>query len=177
MQHPSEVVTVAFSADGSRMVTACTDGFFRLWDTTTGQPVAKSEVHHEAWSTLHRWGGVRCVAFSPDGSRIVTGSHEGTAQLWDASTLKPIGKPLQHAPIGEPLKPKDRVRKVAFSPGGTRIVTGSGFRGEGAVRLWNAATLEAVGEPLQRWTAAFRFCPSGLLALSQRGHAFAQLLE
>jgi len=32
-------------------------------------------------------GGLRSVAFSPDGTRVVTGSDDGTARIWDVSTI------------------------------------------------------------------------------------------
>ena len=37
---------------------------------------------------------VRAVAFSPDGTRLATGSGDGTARVWDAATgrqLRPLG--------------------------------------------------------------------------------------
>jgi WD40 repeat protein len=70
---------------------------------------------------------VTSVLFSPDGTRIVTGSDDKTVRLWDAGTGEPVGEPLRgHT---------DSVRSVSFSPDGTRIVTGSQ---DNTVRLWDA---------------------------------------
>jgi WD40 repeat protein len=33
---------------------------------------------------------VSSAAFSPDGTRIVTASYDGTARIWDAATAKEI---------------------------------------------------------------------------------------
>ncbi len=54
----------------------------------------------------------------------MTGSWDHTARLWDASTGKPIGPPLEH---------REWVWGVAFSPDGKTVITGSwdGTRGSG----------------------------------------------
>ena len=68
------------------------------------------------------------VAFSPDGTRIVSGSADKTVRVWDAATGQPIGQPLTgHT---------DAVSSVAFSPDGDRIASGSD---DNTVRLWDAA--------------------------------------
>ena len=47
----------------------------KVWDARTGTPVLELKGHTGAV-----WG----VAFSPDGTRIVTGSDDTTAKVWDA---------------------------------------------------------------------------------------------
>ncbi len=62
----------------------------------------------------------------PGRTRIVTGSGDGTAKVWDARTGTPLLELKGHT---------DEVTSVAFSPDGTRIVTGSQVReGEGVGR-------------------------------------------
>jgi WD40 repeat protein len=68
------------------------------------------------------------AAWSPDGSRMVTASDDGTARLWDAASGKVIAVLQGHA---------GTVWSAAFSPDGTRIVTASSDR---TARLWDAAT-------------------------------------
>ncbi|THU75609.1 WD40 repeat-like protein, partial [Dendrothele bispora CBS 962.96] len=77
------------------------------------------------------WGHdsrVNSVAFSTDGTRIVSGSDDKTIRLWDTATGVQVGDPLQGH--------DDYVKSVAFSADGTRIVSGSDDR---TIRLWHAA--------------------------------------
>ncbi len=70
------------------------------------------------------------VAFSPDGTRVVSGSDDETVKIWSASTGE-VEQTLQgHS---------DFVRSVAFSPDGTRVVSGSN---DNTVKIWSASTGE-----------------------------------
>ena len=42
----------------------------------------------------HDSGGVRSVAFSPDGTRIVSGSYYGLVKIWDAATGAQVSRSL-----------------------------------------------------------------------------------
>ncbi|ABW25762.1 WD-repeat protein [Acaryochloris marina MBIC11017] len=81
---------------------------------------------------------VLSVSYSPDGTRIVSGSLDNTVRIWDAKTGQPIGEPLQGH--------QNTVWSVSYSPDGRRIVSGSS---DNTVRIWDAKTGQAIGEPLQ----------------------------
>ncbi|ETO12141.1 hypothetical protein RFI_25235, partial [Reticulomyxa filosa] len=59
---------------------------------------------------------VNSVQFSPDGTRIVSGSEDSTIRLWDAFSGKQIQCLEDHS---------NNVTSVQFSPDGTKIVSGS----------------------------------------------------
>lgn len=122
---PQAVLSVAFSPDGTHIASGSADNTVRLWDAVTGQPSGRPMEGHTDF--------VIRVAFSPDGSLLASVSLDGTVRLWDVSTRRQIGQP-----IGE------LVQSVAFSPDGTRIVTG----GVGTVQLWDTATHQRIGAPL-----------------------------
>ncbi len=141
----SVVTSVAFSPDGSRIVSGGGDGSLRLWDANTGAALGEPLRGHE--------DGVSSVAFSPDGSRIVSGGGDGSLRLWDSNTGAALDEPLRGH--------EDGVLSVAFSPDGSRIVSGGW---DGTVRLWNADTGAAVGEPLrghEGWVLSVAFSPDG----------------
>ncbi|HQZ68044.1 MAG TPA: serine/threonine-protein kinase, partial [Planctomycetaceae bacterium] len=124
LQHDAAISCVAFSPDGTRVVTGSGDNTARLWEAQTGAPVG-AVMKHE--------GIVWSVAFSPDGTRVVTGSGDNTARLWEAQTGAPLGAVINH---------EGYVTSVAFSPDGTRVVTGSWDK---TARLWDAQTGVPVG--------------------------------
>lgn len=69
-----------------------------------------------------RW--VTGLAYSPDGSRLVTASP-GQVTFWDSESFEQIGT----------LDVNEQVRRVGFLPDGTGLVTASS---EGFVRVWKA---------------------------------------
>jgi len=73
-------------------------------------------------------GGVYSVAFSNDGRRIISGSHDKSVRVWDAARGKELNVLNGHT---------GAVRSIAFSNDGTRIVSGSLDQ---SVRVWDAVT-------------------------------------
>src|SRR5262249_2855977 len=57
------------------------------------------------------------VAFSPDGTQILTASEDRTARLWSAATMEPIGSPMPH---------QLAIEDITFSRDGKLILTVSG---------------------------------------------------
>jgi WD40 repeat protein/serine/threonine protein kinase len=71
---------------------------------------------------------VNSVAYSPDGQRIVTGSFDRTAKVWDAVSGRELLTLKGHG---------DGITSVAYSPDGQRVVTG-GY--DETAKVWEAAT-------------------------------------
>jgi len=132
--HPE---AVAFSPNGLHAIRA--EGrTARLWDVATGKPVG-SPLEHD--------GLIKAVAYSPDGSKILTGAADHVAQLWDAATQRPIG---------QRLKLEGPVNGVAFGRDGTRFVTAPFGK---AAQVWDVPSGRPIGKPMQHeaelWCVAF----------------------
>ena len=99
-----------------------------------------------------------CIAYSPEGTRIVSGHDYGWIQIWDAVSHKPIGEPL-HGHLGS-------VHSVAFSPDSIRLVSGSS---DNTVRMWDAASGAPISKPLQGHSgvvSSVAFSPDGTRIVS-----------
>ncbi|KAE9403149.1 WD40 repeat-like protein [Gymnopus androsaceus JB14] len=85
--HDNWVNSVAFSHDGTRIVSGSQDKTVRIWDATTGAQMGDHPLQgHD--------DRVHSVAFSHDGTRIVSGSHDDTSRIWDAAIDLPINNTL-----------------------------------------------------------------------------------
>ena len=116
--HQNAVLDLAYSSDGSKLVTASTDGTARFWDARTG-----IEITVLYSNTEH---AIHCPRFSPDGSRFLF-TTGGLVRLWDAASLQLIATMSDGT---------DRVHCAAFSPDSTQI---AGTAGKD-LHIWDART-------------------------------------
>lgn len=161
---------VAYTADGSRLVTLSNDQTATVWDVPSGKPTLSFSVAPLAENVFNR-----SMALSPDGSRLATLAANKTARVWDiasgqslltltghtgnvnAVTFSPDGQRVATASADKTARIWDvasgrelltlsghptAVTSVAFSPDGTIIATGGS--GESGLRLWDAATGQVV---------------------------------
>jgi WD40 repeat protein len=132
---------IAVSPDGSRLVAAGSTASTQAVDQETSSLVAATEA--SVWDTKNgkrllslvgATSSIHDIAYSPDGSRIVTGSDDGTATISDARTGKRL-LALPDAVTGGGFL------GVAFSPDGTKLATADGL---GRVRIWELGTRRVV---------------------------------
>jgi len=103
-----------FTRDGKRVITWSSDNGARVWDSGSGEEVAK----------LEQIGSVLGAIFSQDDRRLFIWDLKGNAQVLDATTWRPVAENLE---LDEP------VTAAVFSHDGNRILICSA----GAVLKWN----------------------------------------
>jgi WD40 repeat protein len=106
---------LAFSPDSKRLALVA-DRAVQVVDVETRTAV-RLLTGHEA--------RVTALAYSPDGTRLLTGSEDKTAALWDVETGRLLTVYRGHA---------GAVNLLAYSPDGTRVATASGA--EPLARVW-----------------------------------------
>jgi WD40 repeat protein len=127
LQHPRDVLSVAFSKDGSWLLTSTRGGTLHTWDTHTGRAVDLPAHGDE----------ITCVRFSPDGRWFATGAGDGVGRLWDAITLKTTGPVYRF---------REGITALTFSPDGRRLAFGSP---DGTIHLVELSASRAVGPGLR----------------------------
>ena len=90
------------------------------------------------------------MAYSPDGSRIVSGDDSGNVITWEAGSL---------AKVHTASSGLEYVASVAYSPDGSRIVSGDN---SGNVITWEAGSLAKVHTASSgaSWWSAWRTLPT-----------------
>ena len=117
--HADWVEAVAFSPDGTTLLSGARDNRVILWEIETGEVIHSFRDHTDlVWD----------VAFSPDGSQIVSASQDRTLILRDRASGEIIHRLEGHAGL---------VSSVAFSPDGNTLLSGS-F--DDTLILWDAET-------------------------------------
>ncbi|KAL5512428.1 hypothetical protein ACEPAG_3420 [Sanghuangporus baumii] len=144
------ILNVIISDDESR-IASCSGKSIIIWDTQTGDVVL---------GPLDA-GDVTCMAFSPDNSRLVSGSDR--ISVWDVATSQLVFSPIEgHSGIF----------CIVISPDGTLIASG---QYDGTLKVWEIVTGQDIIEPLDVFTGevtSLEFSPNGnrLVSGSKNGN-------
>ena len=118
--HDSWARPIAFSTDGSQLLTAGYDGQLIWWDIAGEllEPVRRV-IAHDGW--------VRAIASNPVGGTAATGGNDHAVRLWSIDSGELVWEGKKH---------ESHVYSIAFHPSGDAIVSGDLF---GVIHQWNTA--------------------------------------
>jgi WD40 repeat protein len=125
VEHDSGIQAVAFSRDGTRLLTGHMDGTARLW--APAAPLEALRLRHDA--------PLITTDFGPEDKILVTGSFDGTVRVWDAAG-RLLGQPMRHGRL---------VQATTLRRDGKAVAVG--VRGGNAARLWDLAAAVPDGTP------------------------------
>jgi WD40 repeat protein len=137
-KHEKSALHVAFSPDGSLLVSTGKDKLVKIWSVADGKLLHSLAGHED---------DVMMADFSPDGKLIVSVSKDQTARIWNVATGKQV-KVLKDKPPREKdmtdeelqiyaATPKPLMNWATFTKDGTKVMTaGDDF----ALKLWNVKT-------------------------------------
>jgi WD40 repeat protein len=118
----SSVQSIVFSPYDGKNVAISSGSSVQVWDISAGQPEAPQfqfQGHPKRVNT---------IAFSPDGSRLASGSDDYTLLLWNVGTAQAPPTPAGHS---------GSINTIVFSSDGSKLATGSGDK---TVRVWDVRT-------------------------------------
>lgn len=148
--HSDYVHSVAYSPDGSRIISGSDDNTIKIWDVNIGTCLKTLEGHSNY---------VGSVSFSPDSIRIISGSYDKTIKIWDANMGVCIKSLYGHSGY---------VQSVAYSPDGSRIISGSADK---TIKMWDSNTGVCIKtlKGHSFWVNSVAYSPDGIRIISGSG--------
>lgn len=153
--HSKKIVALAFSVDGSRLLSGSQDQTAILWDTAGRRRLHLLQGHKAE---------VTAVGFTRDGTRAITGSVDRTLRLWQLADGRQTATLTGH---------KEKVYTFAVSPSDGSIVSGSA---DGELRLWDGRTgrlLRLLGNQRGARVGSLSFSTDGKWLVSTCGGGIA----
>jgi WD40 repeat protein len=124
--HTGTILSLAFSLDGTLLISGSEDKTVKLWDVRTGGTIKTFSDYTSSILT---------ISISPDHATIASGSEDGTICLWDVRTGKCHPTILCH---------DGRVTAISFSPTNSRRLISSSW--DRTVRQWDTGDRQ-IGRP------------------------------
>jgi WD40 repeat protein len=136
---PAEVISVAWSPDGTRIAGGGTNGLLRIWDASGQTLLTVTGLN----------GAVYSVDWSPDSAKIVSGHDDANVRVWDAKSGQLLATLVGHG---------DVIQSVAWSPDGSKIASTS-LKDDNNLRVWDATSYEAIATADQAFLYDVRWKP------------------
>lgn len=93
-RHPNGVPFLIFQSDHKRLVSACWDGHFKVWNCEEGRVLASLDGATDRAATVNRkvgWSNAVSLQVNPQGTELITAIKVGTVKRWDLDTFQEVG--------------------------------------------------------------------------------------
>ncbi|KAJ1965775.1 60S ribosomal subunit assembly or modification protein [Dispira parvispora] len=130
---PSEVTWLDWHSRGNILLAGSADGTMWMWALPSGQCMNVFSGHPEP---------VTCGQFTPNGRQIVTGSDDGSLNIWDPKTATTIHRLNSH----DARFHAETITAMDVSSDSTIVLTGSTDHTARLVHLQNGQMVGALGE-------------------------------
>lgn len=119
--HSGPVKAVAFSPDGTLVLSGSADRTLKVWETTTGRELRTLPAGGDQ-------GGLEATAFTPDGRAAVTRSVGGSSRVWDLATGRELPPPFVRG------KDAQASQRILYAGDGRTAFVVAGAR---ALEIWD----------------------------------------
>lgn len=158
VKHVTHVYNLDFNKDASRFLSTCLKNKFYEWDREKGEVIRTFEQHNKSCLV---------AAYSPDNTKIASGSLDLTIKICDARTGEVIHDISAHG---------NNILSIDFSPDGKLLASASMDR---MIKLWNVETgkIYRLLSGHENAVMYVRFSPDGRYLVSASYDKTARLWE
>ncbi len=155
--HPQKIMDVAFTPDGSRLLTLDEGGTVIAWNVATNEEVLRVE------SGTNGFGK---IVIHPDGEVFAVSCGDGQIKTFDTETGESQRSWAAHT---------GNVQALTYTPDGNQLLSGGH---DGVIGMWNASTGESTGSmPVGQIVQDVAVNESGLMAAAALGNGNVVLFD
>jgi WD40 repeat protein len=146
-RHSGSISFVGYTGQGKQLLTGCSDGFYRIWDVSSGKEIRRFSMGAagnvprggiaNAGGAVYFVGNAGRIALSSDGATLAAMGADGGVRLWDVAAGKEIRTIAMTPAANMPRRMMYGGANLAFAPDGKSLATQSSDQ---VIHLWDIAS-------------------------------------